>query len=115
MAYDEGRAQVLRDALAGHDFREQRMFGGLCFLLHGHMICGVHRGGAMFRVGKDGYATALAIEGVGPMLMTGRPMASMVDCDNAALGDDTRRAQLLALALATVLALPPKVAKAKKH
>ncbi|MDZ4088009.1 MAG: TfoX/Sxy family protein [Tabrizicola sp.] len=53
MSFDPGLAQLLRDDLAGEPVTEQKMFGGLCFLSGGHMICGVHRGGTMFRVGKD--------------------------------------------------------------
>jgi hypothetical protein len=49
MAFDPGLAQSLRDALADHPITEKKMFGGLAFLLHGHMVCGVHKGGAMVR------------------------------------------------------------------
>ena len=87
------------------------MFGGLAFLRHGHMVCGVHKGGAMFRVGRDAYERALRLPGVSPMLMTGRPMASMVQCSDAACTDDATRGQLMAMALETVAALPPKPEK----
>ena len=55
MAYDDGLAELLREDLADIATRieEKRMFGGLCFMLDGHMLCGVHKGGGMFRVGKD--------------------------------------------------------------
>jgi hypothetical protein len=56
MAYDPGLAQILRDALGGWPVTEKKMFGGLAFLLNGHMVCGVHSGGAMVRVGKAGHA-----------------------------------------------------------
>ena len=48
------------------------------------------------------------------MLFTGKPMVAMVDVTDAAVEDDGIRGQLLAMALATVRALPPKVAKPKK-
>ena len=108
MAWDPGLAQILRDDLADLGIVEKKMFGGLAFLLHGHMVCGVHKGGAMFRVGKDHYANALSIAGVGPMTFTGKPMAGMVDCSDDACADDTRRKKLMAMALAAVRALPPK-------
>ena len=47
------------------------MFGGLAFLLNGHMVCGVHKGGAMFRVGKEHYEQALALPGITPMRVSG--------------------------------------------
>ena len=109
MAYDEGLAEVMRGDL--HDLGsivEKRMFGGLCFMLDGHMLCGVHKGGGMFRVGKDRHEAALALEGATPMACTGRPMGGLVDVTDDAIVDDTRRARLLALALENVRSLPPK-------
>lgn len=114
MAWDEGLAQQLRDDLAGLPVSETRMFGGLAFLLGGHMICGLHRGGAMFRTGKERYAEALAVPGTTPMRMGDRVMAAMVEADAGAMADDARRGQLMALALSVVQALPPKLAKPRK-
>lgn len=114
MAYDPGLAQQLRDALAGQPITEKKMFGGLCFLSGGHMICGLHKGGTMYRVGKDSYAAALALPRVQPMLMGGRTMAAMVTMSLEDSASDGLRAPVLAMALATVQALPPKVAKPRK-
>ena len=114
MVFDPGLAQILRDDLAGEPFSEKKMFGGLCFLSGGHMICGLHKGGTMYRVGKESYAEALTLPGVQPMLMGDRPMAAMVTLSLEDSADDTLRTPVLALALATVRALPPKVAKPKK-
>ncbi|SLN18877.1 hypothetical protein PSA7680_00667 [Pseudoruegeria aquimaris] len=109
MAYDEGLAQLMRDELAGQSgITEKKMFGGLCFLLNGNMVCGVHAGGAMFRVGKAREAEALAIPGAAPLSFTGRPLGGMIETDAAALGDDGRRGLWMALALAHASALPPK-------
>lgn len=108
MAWDLGLAQLLRDDLAELEVTEKKMFGGLAFMWNGHMVCGVHKGGAMFRVGKDHSDNALSIPGVGPMTFTGRPMTSMVACQDDACADEERRGQLMAMALATVRALPPK-------
>ena len=114
MAFDPGLAQILRDDLAGEPVVEKKMFGGLCFLSGGHMICGLHKGGTMYRVGKESYASAIALPGVQPMLMGGRPMAAMVTLSLSDSADDSLRAPVLALALAAVRTLPPKVAKPKK-
>lgn len=84
------------------------MFGGLCFMLDGHMLCGVHKGGGMFRVGKSRAAEALAIDGVSEMAFTGRKMGGLVDVTDDAMSDDARRGQLLALARANVDSLPPR-------
>ena len=108
MPWDEGLAQLLRDDLAAEAVTEKKMFGGLAFLLNGHMVCGIHKGGAMFRVGKPNEAAALAVPGASPMMFTGRPMSGMVDCSDEACADDGRRGRLMALSLSFVQALPPK-------
>lgn len=109
MAVDEGLVEILREDLAHTvDVTEKRMFGGLCFMLNGNMLCGVHKNGGMFRVGKELEAEALAIEGARPMDFTGRPMAGFIDVEDDLLGDDTRRLKMLALAQAYVGAMPAK-------
>lgn len=108
MAYDTGLAQILRDALDGSRTVEKKMMGGLSFMSDGHMLCGVHKNGAMVRVGKPNYDRALAIPGVRPMTFTGRPMSGFVDVSDEACADDTRRGQLLAMAQDYIATLPPK-------
>ena len=109
MAYDEGMAEILRaDLTEMEGVEEKRMFGGLCFMLQGHMLCGVHQGGGMFRVGKPREADALAIEGVSEMAFTGRKMGGLVDVTDDLLADDERRAALMALAVENVRSLPPR-------
>lgn len=109
MAYDAGLAQILRDDLADTaGVTEKKMFGGICFLLNGNMLCGVHQGGGMFRVGKANETAALEIEGASEMMFTGRPMGGLVDVTEDCLVSDARRAALMALAMDFVAALPSK-------
>jgi hypothetical protein len=72
------------------------------------MVCGVHSGGGMFRVGKPNEAAALAIPGAAPMMFTGRPMGGMIDVADEAMADDGGRQAWLALALGFTRTLPPK-------
>lgn len=109
MAYDEGLAEILRDDLTDlSGVTEKKMFGGLCFLLNGNMLCGVHKGGAMFRVGKDNEAAAMAMDGAGPMEFTGRKMGGMIDVTDESLANDTSRAEWLRLSLDFVKPMPAK-------
>jgi len=109
MAYDEGLAQILRDDLVEIDgVSESKMFGGIAFMLNGNMLCGVHSGGGMFRVGKDSEKEALAIEGAGPMTFTGRKMGGMIDMTEDGITDDNSRAKVMALAKEFVCGLPAK-------
>lgn len=115
MAYDAGLAELMHSELqdvAG--ISEKKMFGGLCFLLNGHMVCGVHKGGGMARVGKATEAEALTIPGIKPLSFTGRPMGGMVDVSEETIADDQLRGKIVAMALAYAQSLPPKVAKPKK-
>jgi TfoX/Sxy family transcriptional regulator of competence genes len=108
MAYDEGLAQILRDDLADEAITEKKMFGGVAMMFRGHMLCGVHKGGAMFRVGKDNAPEALKVPGARPMTFTGRPMGGMIETGAELLADDARRRRLLDLALAFNRSQPPK-------
>ena len=109
MAYDEGLAQLLRDELAEvPGVSERKMFGGLCFQVNGHMVCGVHQGGGMARVGKVAEPEALTIPGVAPMSFTGRKMGGMVDVTEATLVDDALRARIVSMALSYARSLPAK-------
>lgn len=109
MAYDEVLESLMRDDLSGEDgITEKKMFGGVTFLLHGNMVCGVHLGGAMYRVGKPNEDAARAIGGAGPMMVSGRPMGGMIDVTDEAMADDARRGRWLAMALAHARSLPPK-------
>ncbi len=91
MAHDEALAQRVRRALANHTgVSETRMFGGICFMMNGNMLCGVDRARLMFRVGKEQAAEALSQPGARPMDITGKPMAGFVfvdptQCDPSAL------------------------------
>ena len=109
MAYDEGLAELLRDAVQGEaGITERKMFGGLCFLKDGHMVCGVHQGGGMARVGKAAEAEALTLPGVAPLSFTGRKMGGMVDVSEETFADDALRSRIVSMALAYAKSLPPK-------
>jgi len=100
MAYDETVAATIRQALAGRaGVTEKKMFGGLCFLLNGNMLCGAYREGGMYRVGKENAGAALALPHVRAMAMTGRPMPGLVDVDREAFTDAVLRDRLMAMAL----------------
>ncbi len=109
MAYDEGHAALMRDAIGDmKGIVEKKMFGGLCFMLNGNMLCGVHKGGGMYRVGKGNEAAALAVNGVSPLAFTSKKMGGMLDVNAGLLADDDRNKQVLDLALDFVGALPAK-------
>ena len=108
MAYSEPMAETMRADLGVEPgLSEIRMFGGLCFLLHGHMVCGVMKAGAMYRPGKDRMARALEL-GAAPLAFTGRKMGGLVELDEGGFADAATRAALTELSLAHAASLPPK-------
>lgn len=89
--------------------REQKMFGGVAFMLDGNMLVGPMKdGGLLARVGKDAYEEALTRPGARPMNFTGRTMAGFVEVDGDAVEDDDDLAGWIALAEAFVRTLPAK-------
>ncbi|MDH3625981.1 MAG: TfoX/Sxy family protein, partial [Myxococcales bacterium] len=72
MAYDEKLAGRVREVLARRrGVTEKKMFGGLSFLVNGHMCCGIVGDDLMVRVGPDAYEGALKKKGARPMDFTG--------------------------------------------
>lgn len=111
MSFDDQLAERLRRML-GHrsHVSERRMFGGICFLLYGNMLCGVHRDTWMFRVGKPQYHAALSRPGARPMDITGKPMLGFVFVDPGTCDQDGLLSWV-ELAEAFVRTLPQKAHK----
>ena len=80
MAYDRDLANRLREQLAGEEgVSEKAMFGGLAFLVGGHMaVAASGQGGVLVRVDPDEFADALAREHAAPMEMRGRSVTGWV-------------------------------------
>ncbi|KKB09869.1 hypothetical protein VE26_08560 [Devosia chinhatensis] len=89
--------------------REQKMFGGIAFMVDGNMlVCPTREGQLIVRVGKDGMAAALEQPGAATMDMAGRRMSGFVVVDGDALEDDAALEGWLTSALAFVRSLPAK-------
>lgn len=107
-------ADRLRAVLPAKGLSEQRMFGGIGFMLNGNILVGTSKRGLLVRVGKDRHDAALARPGAAPMEMRGRTIAGYLFVDPASLDDKSLKGWL-DLALAHARELPPKAnAKSKK-
>jgi TfoX/Sxy family transcriptional regulator of competence genes len=103
MAYDETLADRVRGVLGTRDdVVEQRMFGGLAFMVAGHMACGVLGRDLIVRVGAEEGEEALAQPHVRPFDFTGRPSRGMVYVEPEAVTseEDLRRWVATGLAFA---------------
>jgi TfoX/Sxy family transcriptional regulator of competence genes len=79
MAYDEQLARRIRKILRRRDgVTEKKMFGGLSFLLHGKMCCGVLQNDLVVRIQPEDYEAALKESYVRPMDFTGRPLKGFI-------------------------------------
>lgn len=114
MAYDERLAARVRLALAGAAVTERKMMGGLCFMVRGHMVCGVTADRLMVRVGADNHEAALRLAHAAPMDFSGRPLRGFVYV--AAPGVATQRgvAAWVKRGLAFVASLPAKGAERRR-
>jgi TfoX/Sxy family transcriptional regulator of competence genes len=109
MAYDEGLSERVREALAeAGDVSERKMFGGLAFMVAGHMTCGVLEDRLMVRVGPDAYDEALSEPHAHPMDFTGRPMKGMVYVAPEGLTEDAALRVWVERGLRFAGSLPPK-------
>ena len=79
MAYDEGLAERIRGVLDEQPgVSEKRMFGGVAFLVKGHMSVGIVQDKLMVRVGPESYDRVLRERHARKMDFTGRPMKGFV-------------------------------------
>jgi TfoX/Sxy family transcriptional regulator of competence genes len=108
MAYDQVLADRIRDLVVGTDnLTEQRMFGGLAFLVNGNMaVAASGEGGLLVRVDPASADESIDREGVTPMVMRGREMKGwlrvLTELDAEGLEDWVSRG------VAYALSLPPK-------
>lgn len=112
MAIDEELAARVRDRLEGLEgVSEKKMFGGLCFLVNGHMVAAASRrngeGRYLFRIGKENADAAAKLGQSEPMVHGGRKMSGFyyVDADDLS---DAHFAEWLSIAVENAFSLPPK-------
>lgn len=110
MAFDEVLAERVR-ALVGLEYGigERRMFGGIAFLLNGHMAVAVSsHGGLMVRVSPDETESVLALPHTSPMVMSGRETKGWVRVDAAGCEDEGDLREWVERGLDEARSLPPK-------
>jgi hypothetical protein len=109
MPHDPGLAQRIREHLQDQaGITERKMFGGLAFMLRGHMLVGVLGPNLVARVGPEGNAAALARPHTRPMDFTGKPMKGYVYVAPEGIGSDDSLAGWIDRCTAFVGTLPPK-------
>jgi TfoX/Sxy family transcriptional regulator of competence genes len=110
MAYDEELAARIRSLLGDRSgLTEQKMFGGLAFLISGNMaIAASGQGGILVRVDPEESGQLVASTPAELMEMRGRSMAGWLRVDSADVADDSVLAEWAERGTAYAASLPPK-------
>ena len=110
MAYDEDLADRIRELLGGeHRVTEQKMFGGLAFLIGGNMaVAASGQGGALVRVDPARSERIVATSNARPMEMRGRQMEGWLRVASEDLRTKRQLAKWVTLGTSYARSLPPK-------
>jgi hypothetical protein len=110
MAYDEDLANRIRELIAPEaGVTEQRMFGGLAFLIGGHMsVAASRQGGIMVRFDPDETEALLAKPHTRPFEMRGRPLEGWLRVDPEGLKTKRQLEPWVKRGVAYARSLPPK-------
>jgi TfoX N-terminal domain len=109
VAYSEALADRVRAVIGLRDgVREQKMFGGVAWMVEGNMACGVIGDGLMVRLAREDVGAALAEPHVGPMEFTGRRMGGFVVVDAAGVADDGELGRWIDAGAGHAASLPSK-------
>ena len=109
MAYSEGLAQRLQEYFQKRtDVEAKMMFGGLCFMIKGHMRSGIVRDTLMLRVGPEQYEACLKKPHAREMDFTGRAMKGMVYVSPEGIESDAALGDWVGIAESFVATLPDK-------
>ena len=110
MAYDEDLANRLRELLADEDaITEKKMFGGLAFLLNGHMsVSASGKGGLLVRIDPAETDAVLKRQHVTRMKMGGRSMDGWVRVAPEGVKTKRELQSWVARSVGFAKTLPPK-------
>jgi TfoX/Sxy family transcriptional regulator of competence genes len=110
MAYDEELAERVRELVAGEQgVAEQRMFGGLAFLINGNMsVAASGQGGLLVRMAPAEGDALIDNKDVHPMVMRGREMSGWLRVDAAAVRTENQLEQWVTRGVTFARSLPAK-------
>jgi TfoX-like protein len=110
MAYDEDLANRIRELIAGEPgIVEKKMFGGLAFLIGGHMsVSASGRGGLLLRVEPEETESLLAKPHTGPFAMRDKTMDGWLRVAPEGLKTKRQLEPWVRRGVAYARSLPPK-------
>jgi TfoX/Sxy family transcriptional regulator of competence genes len=113
MAYNELTADRIYKILSKEkgELMEKKMFGGLCFMLNGNMVCGVKDTNLLLRVSPEMGEKIVTQSKASFMNHSGREMHGFVYVEDTHYSTDVELERLLNYSLELVRTLPPKKKK----
>jgi TfoX/Sxy family transcriptional regulator of competence genes len=110
VAYDEELARRIRALVAGEaGLTEQKMFGGLGFMVGGNMaVAASGQGGLLVRVDPEESSSLVESTPAYTMVMRGRPMNGWLRVDSADVAGDPELAEWVGRGIAFARSLPEK-------
>ena len=116
MAYDDDLAARIRDLIGPDpDLTEKKMFGGLAFLIGGHMaISASGQGGLLIHVDPARSADLVATTRASTAVMQGREMPGWLCVSPEDLASDDDLSRWVDIGVGQARSLPPKQAAKNK-
>src|SRR5712691_6024318 len=110
MAYDEELADRIRDLVAGEKgLTEQKMFGGLAFLIGGNMaVAASGQGGILVRLDPAASAKLVSTTKAHPMVMRGKAMDGWLRVDAEHVREKRQLARWVERGITYARSLPAK-------
>ena len=110
VAYEERLANRIRELLVHEaDVTEKKMFGGLSFLVGGHLaVAASGQGGLMVRVDPTKSDTLVERSNARPLEMRGRPMQGWLRVDTEDVSTKRQLAKWVNVGVTYARSLPPK-------
>jgi hypothetical protein len=109
VAYDEELADRVRELLVFQpDVVEKRMFGGVAFLIGGHIAVGVSSsGGLMMRCEHEDTSELLVMPHVEPFVMRGKALRGWLRVGEAGVAEDEELKRWVESGVGYARSLPP--------
>lgn len=108
MAYNQKLSERIKAELGEIPFVKKKMFGGVGFLIHGNMACGVYKEDMIVRVDPQKHATLLKKPHTKIFDITGKPMKGWLMVEPAGCKPARQLSTWVKEGTEFALTLPPK-------
>jgi len=97
------------------EIETKAMFGGICYLVHGNMACGVYKENLIVRVGADQYRHCLQLPYVKEFNITGRSMTGWIMVEPPGVDSAVDLSHWIQMGLQFASTLPAKTKNKDKN